>query len=91
MRWLALLLFLTGCATPIVWDEADTPQFKTDDYECTRDATYTPGKVPVPDEPGFAKGFAEGRNMRGPQVNRDLYIMCMESRGYEIDNLQKGV
>ena len=83
MRCLALLLVLTGCASPIVWDAPDTAKFRTDDYACTRDATYTPGMVPVPDEPGFARGFAKGSNMQGPQVNEDLYVMCMESRGYE--------
>ncbi len=78
-----LLLFLAGCAQPIVWDAPDSAQFKTDDYECTRDATYIPNTIPVPDETGAARGFAQGMNTRGPQINEPLYIMCMESRGYE--------
>lgn len=84
------LLFLTACAGPVVWDAPDTPQFKTDDYECTKDATYTPGKMPIPEKSdsrfesgGFSRGVAKGMNMRGPQLNRDLYVMCMEARGYE--------
>lgn len=66
----------------MVWDGADSPQFKTDNYECTRDATYTPNVTPVPEDPGFGRGFAKGRNMRGPQLNTDLYTQCMEARGY---------
>ena len=83
-------LILAGCSQPVVWGSADTPEFRADDYECTRDATYTPAAVPVPEKSddrfssgGAARGFAKGRNMRGPQLNRDLYVMCMEARGYE--------
>ena len=89
MRWL-VLFFLTGCAQTIIWDTPDTPKFKTDNYECTRDATYMPNVVSVPEKSddqfssgGFERGFAKGRNMRGLQLNVDQYIMCMEARGYE--------
>ena len=89
MRWLICAILLTGCAQQIVWNAPDTPKFKTDDYECTRDATYMPNTIPVPEKSdarfesgGFERGFAKGRNMRGPQLNKDQYVMCMEARGY---------
>ena len=87
-----LVLTLSGCTQPIVWNAPETPQFRTDNYECTRDATYLPRQIQVPEKSddafdstgaGFERGFAKGRNMRGPQVNEDLYIQCMEARGYE--------
>jgi len=93
MRRLLLLLFLAGCVQPIVWDAPETPQFKTDDYECTRDATYLPGLAQIPAESdderkarGAGQGFANALQdrKRGPQLNEDLYIMCMESKGYTI-------
>ena len=83
-------LILAGCAQPVVWDSPDTPEFRADDYECTREATYTPAAVPVPEKSddrfesgGAARGLAKGMNMRGPQLNRHLYMQCMESRGDE--------
>ena len=79
-------LLLAGCAQPIVWDASGT-QFKTDDYGCTKDAMYMPNVVPVDeDTTGFAKGFADARNQRGPQLNEDLYVQCMEAKGYESEN-----
>lgn len=90
MKYLPIGLLLAGCASPIVWDSPDSPQFKTDNYECTRDATYMPNTVPVPeksddrfDSGGWERGWAKGSNMRGPQLNQGQYIMCMEARGYE--------
>ena len=91
MRWLICAILLTGCAQAIVWDAPDTPRFKTDDYECTRDATYLPGLAQIPaefDEERKARGAGQGFSRalqdrkRGPQLNEDLYIQCMEAHGY---------
>ena len=90
MRWPVLLILLAGCAQPIVWNASGT-QFKTDDYECTKDATYLPGLAQIPvasDDERKARGAGQGfanalqDRKRGPQLNEDLYIQCMEARGY---------
>ncbi len=94
MKWPVLLFLLTGCAQPIVWDASGT-QFKTDDYECTRDATYLPSLAQIPaefDDERKARGAGQGFSnalqdrKRGPQLNEDLYIQCMEAKGYESEN-----
>ena len=91
MKWPVLLLMLTGCVQPIVWNAPETPQFKSDDYECTRDATYLPGLAQIPAESddeskarGAGQGFAKALQdrKRGPQLNEDLYVQCMEAHGY---------
>ena len=91
MKWPVLLLMLTGCAQPIVWDAVNSPQFKTDDYACTRDATYMPGLAQIPaesDDESKARGAGQGFSRalqdrkRGPQLNEDLYVQCMEAHGY---------
>ena len=89
LRTTIVVLLLAGCAQQIVWDAPDSSRFRTDNYECTRDSTYQPNPVPVPEKSegrfesgGAARGLAKGMNMRGPEVNRSLYIMCMEARGY---------
>ena len=43
-------LILAGCSQPVVWGSADTPEFRADDYECSKEATYTPAAVPVPEQ-----------------------------------------
>ncbi len=79
------LFFLAGCAQPIVWDASGT-QFKTDDYECTRDAMYMPNPVQKSDKKKYGDKYSPTDftfgDKTGPQLNEDLYIQCMEAHGY---------
>lgn len=85
MRWLPLAALLASCAPePIVWDAPETAEFRRHDYECRRDAMYVPAPVHVPDNRPITAGVAKGLNSRGQRLDRDLYIECMESLGYNL-------
>ncbi|MDH3315842.1 MAG: hypothetical protein OER43_08770 [Gammaproteobacteria bacterium] len=84
----AAVLLLAGCALQQdgQWTRPDTTeaQWKKDNYECTREATYQPEWFPYP-----ANCWCDYRLVRplypgptGPLVNQDLYEMCLEARGY---------
>jgi len=72
---LSAALILAGCATEttVAWHWANAPEqaaFRRDDYECTREATYTRGI------------FYQGSGGVGQGLNKRLYVQCMESKGY---------
>jgi len=85
----ATLLLLAGCALQEKgnWVRPDTTeaQWKQDNYECTRDATYQPEWGPYPADCWCGYGLVRPPYpvSMGPRVNQELYEMCLEARGYE--------
>lgn len=84
----AAVLFLAGCALEEKgrWVKPDSTeaQWKQDNYQCTRDATYYVYWVP------YASYHWRGHHWPhswhhfpdGPRLDRYLYEMCLEAKGY---------
>ena len=95
MKQAFIALFLiaalvTGCAKETVWTKPGLTQtqFRNDNYECTKDATYVPNPVQKSDKKKYGDKYSPTDftfgDKTGPQLNRDLYIMCMEASGYSL-------
>ncbi|HSS66430.1 MAG TPA: hypothetical protein VLS27_18515 [Gammaproteobacteria bacterium] len=84
----AAVLLLAGCALEEKgqWVRADTTeaQWKRDNYECTRDATYYVEWVPYPAFHWRDYHWARSRHYSSssPRLDPYLYEMCLEARGY---------
>lgn len=95
---------LTGClagpTSSLVWrpasGEVSQLQFDTDVMECKilawQVVPATPPPV-LPEEPGFARGYAEGRYYRQIREEREeknnVRNLCMRQRGYELVDAKK--
>jgi hypothetical protein len=85
----AVVLLLAGCALQErgYWVRPNTTeaQWKQDNYECTKEATYQPQSVPYPGYYwcGYRHPCPWYYVPTGPQGNTYLYELCLEARGYE--------
>ena len=83
------LLLLAGCALQEkgqwVKPDATEAQWKQDNYQCTRDATYY--DVWLPHSPYHWSDYHWLRHRHfvssAPRMNSYLYEMCLEAKGYK--------
>ncbi len=84
----AAVLFLAGCALEEkgqwVKPGSTEAQWKRDNYECTRDATYYVYWAPYPSYYWRSHHWPYSWHHfpAGPRLDPNLYEMCLEAKGY---------
>ena len=71
----AVLIGITGCAAPMVWQKSGATQsdYNTDSYACEKDSRQS--------------GYYGG-GIAGALAMKDFFKRCMVSKGYEIQATQ---